>query len=215
LFFLIFLLTLFLSSSIHISPLLALFANGRVVCFGSGASGILGTGSTANVASAAAQPGIPFSAADAIVSEIALAASHACVVRCNGQVLCFGSNTYGELALGSAAVAYGDQPTHMSLLKPIGFDPAKVPFTPTGRCTATLLALTESSGSLGFQPGKTFYLFTVGATVEIWTLLTATPSPAQATVTLNGDGLLASSASVALDLGLNEVNMKSILVDQR
>lgn len=86
------------------------YNNGGVKCWGLGSSGQLGSGSTANIGSTAAQVGgaIPFVNLGTGRTATALAAgiNHTCAILDNSTLKCWGSNTYGQLGMGNTT-AYG------------------------------------------------------------------------------------------------------------
>ncbi len=88
----------------------ALLADGRVVCWGSGARGQLGTGDITSRAAPGAAVALSGKA-----TAIAAGNGHACVVLENRTLACWGANEAGQLGVGDtqdrtrpAAVALGD-----------------------------------------------------------------------------------------------------------
>jgi hypothetical protein len=163
-----------------------LFANGRVLCFGKGLSGATGIDDTSNVGgdgfALGSQALISF--ADNAAPWVALSASTdlTCVVRCSGDVVCFGSNTDGRLGRGLAAsVNLGDDPDEMAGITPIAFPAAKI--------TAALPALTALRLSTGLNVPiaacLTFYNVWVMDVGEVF-ITSFSATPGDALVLLNG-----------------------------
>jgi len=73
--------------------------SGTVSCWGTSASGELGTGAIGTSTSSPAVPVVGL--ADAIQLAISGAGSFACALRATGAVVCWGDNTYGQLGDGT------------------------------------------------------------------------------------------------------------------
>jgi hypothetical protein len=173
-----------------------LFASGKTLCFGAGASGRLGSGDVTNVAGSTgpqllSHPTITFSSASARFFAVsASSGAHTCHVRCDGRVFCFGANSAGQLGLGAAPSSLGGAPGDMVALQPIPFSAVAVPVLAPG-CAALASSVAETSGILSssFSAFKTVYLLALTASTPTWTVTSAAVSPAGATATLNGEPL--------------------------
>jgi alpha-tubulin suppressor-like RCC1 family protein len=75
----------------------ALLGDGTMACWGGGSSGALGDGSSADSARPTTVLDVAGAAPLRGVRQMALGSSHTCVLRDEGEVLCWGSNYYGEL----------------------------------------------------------------------------------------------------------------------
>lgn len=75
----------------------ALRASGQVLCWGFNSSGELGDGTTTN--HPVPTPVVGLGAGSGVVA-IAVGYEHACALRGNGEMLCWGSNSYGKLGTG-------------------------------------------------------------------------------------------------------------------
>ncbi len=111
-----------------------LTTTGKSLCFGSGAAG-LGTDSSSDVSGPGGpllslQPYIAFSDTAKPISAIFPGGHHTCAIRCDSQVLCFGTNTGGALGKGDTTFigfALGDMVT----VAPIAFNPALITLPPS------------------------------------------------------------------------------------
>ncbi len=74
-------------------------------CWGANGSGVLGTGTTDATTARASVISEPED-----VDVVSAGIAHACARRLNGQVVCWGSNTLGQLGLGSADPTSSDRP---------------------------------------------------------------------------------------------------------
>jgi alpha-tubulin suppressor-like RCC1 family protein len=74
-------------------------ADGSVLCWGQGLQGQLGNGGTSNSSTAVVVSGIGGANPGAV--QIAAGAYHACALRSDGQVLCWGGNSNGQLGDGT------------------------------------------------------------------------------------------------------------------
>ena len=97
----------------------ALLENGQVKCWGENDEGQLGTGNTTSLNI----PSAPINLGGKAVA-ISLGREHSCAVLENGEVKCWGSNTYGQLGIGnntyilnipSAAINLGGKAVAISL----------------------------------------------------------------------------------------------------
>ncbi|MEM8707553.1 MAG: hypothetical protein AAGE98_13905 [Actinomycetota bacterium] len=93
-----------------------LMDNNQIVCFGNGGLGRLGTGASNEVGSFPTQMGDALVPVDLGVGRSALAVSagqdHTCVLRDDGDVVCFGRSNFGQLGQGSTD-NWGTDPSHM------------------------------------------------------------------------------------------------------
>ena len=87
----------------------AVLDDGTVRCWGFGANGRLGYGSTGNVASAAAAPAVKLGAGRT-ASAIAAGDAHSCAILDNGAVRCWGFGGSGRLGYGDTT-SIGDTET--------------------------------------------------------------------------------------------------------
>lgn len=88
--------------------LCALFESGGVKCWGSGAYGVLGNGSTVNIWDPSTTPLLDFGTPRRVV-EIAAGRFHACVRFEDNRMRCWGYNVHGQLGQGNTE-DYGDDP---------------------------------------------------------------------------------------------------------
>lgn len=145
----------------------ALFANHRSLCFGGNDKGQLGRDSTLNLSGLGGDvlgsaPFIDFSDNNLGITHLATGGQHTCVLRFDMSVICFGDNGTGQLAAG-VGVNLGDSPNEMTMLSPIAFDPALVPYTLLG-----LVSVDLSSGqTITMNPGQTYYYIGVPQSREI------------------------------------------------
>jgi len=83
------------------------YNDGSVKCFGDGAAGQLGHGSTTDLADVTTELGgaLPFVnlGAGRTATQLAAGISHTCALLDNATVKCWGQNTYGQLGIGSTA----------------------------------------------------------------------------------------------------------------
>jgi len=70
---------------------------GAVLCWGQGSDGQLGTGLDAEESSPALTDSLGF---DRTATDISAGKDHVCAILDNGDVSCWGSNTYGQLGIG-------------------------------------------------------------------------------------------------------------------
>ena len=77
----------------------ALMASGSVKCWGANEHGQLGDGTTGQQLTPVDVIGLTSS-----VSAIAVGVDHTCALTSGGSVLCWGSNQYGTLGRGTAAI---------------------------------------------------------------------------------------------------------------
>jgi alpha-tubulin suppressor-like RCC1 family protein len=89
----------------------ALGRQNELFCWGRGASGQLGTEATADVGTTGG-PVRPRLKAGLAIGDLALGASHTCVLTLDHAVYCFGKNDAGQLGLGHAK-SVGDRPGTM------------------------------------------------------------------------------------------------------
>ncbi|HMQ24886.1 MAG TPA: carboxypeptidase regulatory-like domain-containing protein [Acidimicrobiales bacterium] len=86
----------------------ALLTDGRVKCWGDNATGQLGLGDTANRGDGPGEMGDALPAVDLGTGRTATVVSvgneHSCAVLDNGQVKCWGENTFGQLGLGDTVI---------------------------------------------------------------------------------------------------------------
>eukprot|EP00161_Ancyromonas_sigmoides_P003106 TRINITY_DN12845_c0_g1_i4.p1 TRINITY_DN12845_c0_g1~~TRINITY_DN12845_c0_g1_i4.p1 ORF type:complete len:156 (+),score=23.36 TRINITY_DN12845_c0_g1_i4:165-632(+) len=103
-------------------------ADGGVLVIGSGKSGVLGTGATANIGdgpneTSAVVP-IVFGTTDLAVAvaspKFAFSGTHVCAVFANGGLRCWGRNEEGRLGVGST-IHIGDHANEMTALPFIEF----------------------------------------------------------------------------------------------
>jgi len=83
----------------------AVVDGGSVKCWGRGNGGQLGYGSPNNVL----EPGGAIIAELASVQQVVLGSTHGCALGDEGEVRCWGTNSYGQLGLGST-ITIGDDP---------------------------------------------------------------------------------------------------------
>jgi alpha-tubulin suppressor-like RCC1 family protein len=81
----------------------ALANDGGVWCWGQGTTGELGTGSKLNSSFAVSVLDAAGASPISGVTDLAVGASYACVLKADGTVWCWGYNYYGELGTGAAA----------------------------------------------------------------------------------------------------------------
>ena len=110
------------SSSFSTGISCAILDDGNVKCWGNGANGALGQGSTADVGSMPGQmgdalPSIPLFMGQQTAS-IAVSARHVCARSPNGLMKCWGENNVGQLGQGSTADV-GSSSGQMAALQPI------------------------------------------------------------------------------------------------
>jgi hypothetical protein len=147
----------------------ALFGSpfGRIICWGYGDSGQLGTGSTSAVGFYASDmtslPFISFSTTDAALS-ISAGQAHTCALfsitpgEKAGKIRCWGNNVHGQLGNGGTGNV-GVSPNHVSNIKYIGFSDTLLSLQVTAGSTHTCAVFTNerircwgygSQGALGY-----------------------------------------------------------------
>jgi alpha-tubulin suppressor-like RCC1 family protein len=91
--------------------------DGKVRCWGSGAGGVLGTGTTANWGDDQAEATADMPAVPLGVGAVAVAAGkeHTCAILDDGDVRCWGNNSFGQLGLDP------------NVAPMLGHDPARLP----------------------------------------------------------------------------------------
>lgn len=141
----------------------AQFTDGRTACWGSGADGRLGSGSTANIgANQGSMAGLgPISLGGTAVA-IDAGGDSTCAVLTNGDVKCFGANDRGQLGIGSTT-AVGTSSGQM------GASLQRVPLPGPVRATSTGTppAFTQPSGGLiPLEPGRIVDTRPGGQTVD-------------------------------------------------
>jgi hypothetical protein len=107
-----------------------LFESARSICFGHGGDGRAGSdGVSVGTSSAhlSLQPLITFSAGTPSLAAIRAGAGHACVLRCDARVMCFGWNSNGQLGRDNS-LDYGGSGGDMAALQPVALDPGKVTY---------------------------------------------------------------------------------------
>ncbi|MBU1510547.1 hypothetical protein KKD52_09320 [Myxococcota bacterium] len=84
---------------------------GIVLCWGNNTMGQIGNGSTATI-----EP-LPVPILNTTnITKVAAGFEHTCALNSNGYVYCWGSNTFGQLGLGSGYGTSENQPTHVTSL---------------------------------------------------------------------------------------------------
>jgi alpha-tubulin suppressor-like RCC1 family protein len=92
------------------------YSDMSVKCWGQNASGQLGVGDTVNYGTNSEDiEKLPWSRLGLQTIAVSAGGSHSCIVNQDGQVACWGDNTYGQLGLGSASANKG---TTMASLTP-------------------------------------------------------------------------------------------------
>ena len=112
-----------------------LFASGGVRCFGSGARGRLGSGSTFNIGDTGGPSAmttvayIPFAQPAIRATQVSVSKSthHTCVLFQNGGVRCFGFHKIGFLGAGITDTDIGDIPGEMENLDFLPFPTPTIP----------------------------------------------------------------------------------------
>jgi len=87
----------------------ALLDSQQVVCWGRNTSGQLGVGDTTNRGNSGTPPSVPALGLSG-VAGIGLGANHSCAILGNGQLKCWGQNTFGQLGLGDTQIRVGGIP---------------------------------------------------------------------------------------------------------
>ncbi len=81
-------------------------ANGQLYCWGDNARGQVGTGDTLN----RTKPMSPISTVGIVATKVAAGGQHTCSIA-NGQLYCWGDNTYGQVGIGSSGSSFIVTPT--------------------------------------------------------------------------------------------------------
>jgi len=84
-------------------------ADGAVRCWGAGGAGRLGSGETATIGDAAAELPAPDVAVGGAAAQVVCSDDFTCARRVDGDVRCWGGNTWGQLGRGDTRDV-GDQP---------------------------------------------------------------------------------------------------------
>lgn len=137
----------------------------RVICFGNASKGQTGYDTTSKVAGSAgpllgSQGYISFSDNIIPIRSISAGFENTCILRCNGRVICFGSNSSGQLGqMLLAANHQGDGSNEVSALNPIGFSSATIAAAFTGAPYFTALTLNpETVVSIGGDTCQRFFI---------------------------------------------------------
>lgn len=164
----------------------------RIVCFGSGLNGRLGSQTSTDVGGPTGpplsnQPNINFGIMGR-VSSVDVGYTHTCLLNCGGSVICFGSNASGELGNGNM-IELGGVAGDLTLLGIVPFDPAKILTLPPSTCKAYMTNLVLTTGPV---PGFTYNIFSYVIAVPSGTttvsVSTFTLDPIGGTLSVNVNG---------------------------
>eukprot|EP00004_Rigifila_ramosa_P022147 TRINITY_DN59_c0_g2_i1.p1 TRINITY_DN59_c0_g2~~TRINITY_DN59_c0_g2_i1.p1 ORF type:complete len:1753 (-),score=370.51 TRINITY_DN59_c0_g2_i1:9-5267(-) len=133
-----------------------LLANGEFRCFGGGSSGQLGYGTTTNLL----VPGAPISMPQSIAA-LPMQDFSSCVLFISGSATCWGSNSYGQLGMGTNTNVL----TPPSSLIPLGTSPVHtiaggasqacaLLIDGSVKCWGRMKVSVETSRCIGDQPGE-------------------------------------------------------------